>query len=201
MKITYMVVVILAVLTLFNAQQIKSVSIQEKKGSDTLKAQIEVSILSNGSQRYAKLFDKVRTKEKFRIFIKADQNYYLWILSSNDFSTLLLSDTLIKSKTINIFPEIEKYYEFDGKQSQESLLIFLSKDDKPKHNIKKLKNAELIKYVKKLSDLSKCNISETGEPLININGNLRDLSESELRTTKYYGINYLIKEYKFNVKK
>ena len=44
-------------------------------------------------------------------------------------------------------------------------------------------------------------LSEKGDALINITGNLRDISADEQRMSKYQGIKYLIKEFKFNVKR
>lgn len=169
--------------------------------ADTVKAQIEITVLSNGLERYAKAFDKVKAGEKFQIHIKGEQDYFLWILNSNSSTTTILIDTTIISKSFVTFPSNQKYFEFDGKDSQENLVIFLAVNNSPKNAFKKLKNHDLLKYIKDKSDQSKCNICEEGEPLININGNLRDLPLDKHQLTKYLGINYLIKEYKFNVKK
>lgn len=201
MKVTYLIIILISVFFLFLTES-KTPNIFPKMiANDTVKAQIEVSILSNGSERYAKVFDKVRFKEKFQILIKTDQKYNLWVLNFSANTTHKLADTLVKSKSINIFPADNKYYEFDGEQPKEEIVVFLSRDDKPKHIVDKLKNEELIKYIRKLSIQSKCDISETGEPLVNINGNLREVPDVNFKATKYYGINYLIKEYKFDVKK
>lgn len=201
MKVTYLIIILISVFFLFLTESKTPNNFPKMIANDTVKAQIEVSILSNGSERYAKAFDKVRFKEKFQILIKADQKYNLWVLNFSANTTHILADTLVKSKSINIFPANNKYYEFDGEQPKEEIVVFLSRDDKPKHIVDKLKNEELIKYIHKLSIQSKCDISEIGEPLVNINGNLREVSDIDFKTTKYYGINYLIKEYKFDVKK
>lgn len=201
MKVTYLVIILFSVCCLFLPGSKTTYTNPKILKNDTVKAQIEITILSNGSERFARAFDKVRIKEKFQILIKADQRYNLWVLNISTSTTHILADTLVKTKSINIFPANNKYYEFDGEQPKEEIIIFLSKDDKPKHNLIKLKNEDLIEYIRKLAIQSKCDISETGEPLVNINGNLRELSENEFKATKYYGINYLIREYKFDVKK
>lgn len=201
MKVTYLIIILISVFFLFLTESKTPNNFPKMIANDTVKAQIEVSILSNGSERYAKIFDKVRFKEKFQILIKADQKYNLWVLNFSANTTHILADTLVKSNSINIFPADNKYYEFDGEQPKEEIVVFLSRDDKPKHILSKLKNEDLIKYIHKLSIQSKCDISEIGEPLVNINGNLREVSDIDFKATKYYGINYLIKEYKFDVKK
>lgn len=201
MRVTYLIIILTSIFLLFLTESKTPNTFIKTIENDTVKAQIEVSITSNGSERYAKAFDKVRFKEKFQILIKADQKYHLWVLNFSANTTHILADKLVKSKSTNIFPANNKYYEFDGEQPKEEIIIFLSKDDKPKHTLNKLKDDELIKYIRKLSIQSKCDISETGEPLVNINGNLRELSDNNFKAIKYFGINYLIKEYKFDVKK
>jgi len=98
-------------------------------------------------------------------------------------------------------PLSNKYYEFDGNDPQENLFVFLAVNHLVQKSFNKLINQDLLKYIKEKSEQSKCNICESGEPLININGNLRAVTLNDHQLTKYLGINYLIKEYQFNVKK
>ena len=46
--------------------------------SDTLKAQIDITILSGNEERYSKPFDKVRAGEKFRIHLKPYKHQHRW---------------------------------------------------------------------------------------------------------------------------
>lgn len=170
-------------------------------GNDTLKAQIEMTIISGGTERYVKVFDKVRRGEKFQIHIKTEAKYNLTIINSNKSSTEILIDTTINPNSVQTFPSQSKYFIFDGKETIEKLTVCLSIGNNLNKNMKKLSNKDFLEYLKKISTQSKCNISELGEPLININGNLREVSGTGFNFTKYYGINYLIKEFQFNVKK
>ena len=192
-------VVLLLFLGFFNSHTHKS-TISSKK-IDTLKAQIDITILSGHTERYSKPFEKVKAGERFRIHIKPNKNNYLWLISVSDEKAGLLLDTLINYNSFSVFPSKSEYYIFDGKNDIEKIFIILSFNKELGKTLKKLSDLDLLTYVRKLSKSSKCSISEKGEPLINISGNLREISFNEKRMSKYQGLGYLVKEFKFNVKK
>lgn len=168
---------------------------------DTLKAQIDITIISGGSERYAKTFDKVKAGEKFHIHIKPENKNYLSIINISNGKATIVIDTVISEYSFYVFPSNKSYFIFDGKSDIEKIIVVLSYSKEPLNKIKSLTDNDLLDYIRKLNDESKCSINEKGDALININGNLRDLSVDEQRMTKYQGINYLIKEFKFNVKR
>lgn len=201
MKTMYLILLLILALGSVIKNTGESKSIIMLGASDTLKAQIEITILSNDNERFAKAFDKVKAGEKFQIHIKAEGEYNLSIIYSNNNLTELLLDTLISPYSVHSFPTENKYFIFDGKDSNEKLTVILSLGKKTKEKINKIRNGDLLEYIQHLSKKSKCDISEIGDPLININGNLREIAGDKINSPKYYGISYLIKEYKFNVKK
>ncbi len=168
---------------------------------DTLKAQIDITIISGGSERYAKTFDKVKAGEKFHIHIKPENKNYLSIINISNGKATIVIDTVISEYSFYVFPSNKSYFIFDGKSDIEKIIVVLSYSKEPLNKIKSLTDNDLLDYIRKLNDESKCSINEKGDALININGNLRDISVDEQRMTKYQGINYLIKEFKFNVKR
>jgi hypothetical protein len=170
-------------------------------GSDTLKAQIDITILSGSDERYSKPFDKVRAGEKFHIHIKPENKNYLWIINVSNGKTTVIIDTLLNNKGFYVFPSKKKFFVFDGKSDIEKIIVILAFNNEPQSKINNLLDKDLLSYIQKLDEKSKCNISEKGDELINISGNLRDISSNEQRMSKYQGIHYLIKEYQFNVKK
>ena len=190
---------LLLFLFFFNSPSHKS-TLSSKK-IDTLKAQIDITILSGHTERYAKPFEKVKAGERFRIHIKPSNNNFLWIISASKEKAGILLDTLINYDNFSVFPSKSEYYIFDGKNDIEKIFIILSFNKEPRKTLKKLSDRDLLTYVQKLSESSKCSISEKGEPLINISGNLREISFNEKRMSKYQGLGYLVKEFKFNVKK
>jgi hypothetical protein len=171
------------------------------KKIDTLKAQIDITILSGHSERYSKPFEKVKAGERFRIHIKPNKTNYLWIISASDEKAGIIMDTLINYNNFSVFPSKNEYYIFDGKNDIEKIIIILSFNKELMNTLKKLSDEDLLAFIGKLAESSKCSISEKGEPLINISGNLREISFNEKRMSKYQGLGYLVKEFKFNVKK
>jgi len=169
--------------------------------ADTLKAQIDITIVSGGTERYAKPFDKVRAGEKFHIHIKSDTKNYLWIINVSNGKTSIVIDTVLNDFNFYVFPSNKSFFIFDGKSDTEKIIVILSFINSPLNKIEKLNDDDLLTYIQKLAEESKCNISEKGDALINISGNLRDLSLGEQRMSKYQGVHYLVKEFKFNVKR
>jgi len=169
--------------------------------ADTLKAQIDITIVSGGTERYAKPFDRVKSGEKFHIHIKPENKNYLCIINVSDGKPKVVIDTLLKDLNFYVFPSNKSFFIFDGKNDTEKIIVVLSFTKEPLNKIKSLVDNDLLAYIQKLNEASKCNISEKGDALINITGNLRDISADEQRMTKYQGIKHLIKEFKFNVKR
>lgn len=169
--------------------------------SDTLKAQIDITILSGNEERYSKPFDKVRAGEKFRIHLKPYNKSFIWIINSSDEGTSIIADSILQKGSYYIFPAANQSYVFDGKNDVEKIIIILALTSESKEKIENLKDKNLLAYIKELNNKSKCNIAEKGDDIINISGNLRDLDSNGNRLSKYSGINYLIKEFKFNVKR
>lgn len=168
---------------------------------DTLKAQIDITILSGSEERYSKPFDKVLAGEKFRIHIKPYNRSYIWIINSSEEGTSVITDSILQKDSYYIFPTAGQSYVFDGKNDVEKIIIVLALTPESKDKIENLKNKNLLAYIKELNNKSKCNIAERGDDIINISGNLRELDSNGNRINKFSGINYLIKEYKFNVKR
>jgi hypothetical protein len=173
----------------------------DRSKSDTLKAQIDLTIFSGKTERYAKQFDRIKLGEGIHIHIKPETKNYLWIINVSGEKTNILIDTLINGGCFNVFPSKDEYFIFDGENDIEKIIIILSFNDELKSKIGLLSDNKLLSYIEDIANSSKCNISEKGEPLIHISGNLRDISPSETRMSKYEGIKHLIKEFKFDVKK
>ena len=169
--------------------------------ADTLTAQIDITIVSGGTERYAKPFDKVKAGEKFHIHIKPENKNYLLIINVSNGKTSIVIDTVLNNPSFYVFPSNQSFFIFDGKNDIENIIVILSFNNAPLNKIKSLEDDDLLAFIKTLDKESKCNISEKGDALINISGNLRDLSSGEQRMSKYQGVNYLIKEFKFNVKR
>ncbi|MBL1161155.1 MAG: hypothetical protein D8M52_05490 [Chlorobi bacterium] len=169
--------------------------------SDTLTAQIDITILSGNEERYSKPFEKVRAGEKFRIHLKPYNKSYIWIINSSAEGTLIIVDSILQKGSYYIFPATNQSYIFDGKAEVEKIIIVLALTSESKEKIGNLKDKNLLAYLTELTKQSNCNIAEKGDDIINISGNLRDLGSNGNRLNKYSGINYLIKEFKFNVKR
>ncbi|MBW7843513.1 MAG: hypothetical protein H3C40_12385 [Ignavibacterium sp.] len=169
--------------------------------SDTLTAQIDITILSGNEERYSKPFEKVRAGEKFRIHLKPYNKSYIWIINSSAEGTLIIVDSILQKGSYYIFPATNQSYIFDGKAEVEKIIIVLALTSESKEKIGNLKDKNLLAYLTELTKQSNSNIAEKGDDIINISGNLRDLGSNGNRLNKYSGINYLIKEFKFNVKR
>lgn len=197
--VSVLLLIYLAFLLLPGSLTNKTISIANT--SDTLTAQIDITILSGNEERYSKPFDKVRAGEKFRIHLKPYNKSYIWIINSSAEGTSIIVDSILQKGSYYIFPATNQSYIFDGKAEVEKIIIVLALTSESKEKIENLKDKNLLAYLTELTKQSNCNIAEKGDDIINISGNLRDLSSNGNRLNKYFGINYLIKEFKFNVKR
>lgn len=166
---------------------------------DTIKAQIEIEIESEGSKRLAKLFDKVKLNDKLQVYIKPQKDCAVWVLVENEEGLELVSSAIVLENNVNIMPDHKSKYMVDGKSKYEKFIFIfaLGKDSRlinPSINTAKLK--KIIADVKRKSEVV---IAEEGDPLIDISGNVRD--PYQMSRKMYKGLNYLIIEFRFDVKK
>lgn len=172
---------------------------QSLNSIDTIHAQLEIEIESNGNKRLAKLFDRIKKDDKLRVFVKPKKDCVVWVLVENENGIELVNSSVVLENRLNILPSRISDYEVDGKSSYEKF-IFIFALGRDSHLINssfdnvRLKN--VLADVKKKSEIT---IAEDGDELIDISGNVRD---PYLVSKKMYkGINYLTVEFHFDVKK
>ncbi|QKK00624.1 MAG: hypothetical protein HND40_14175 [Ignavibacteriota bacterium] len=112
--------------------------------SDTLTAQIDITILSGNEERYSKPFEKVRAGEKFRIHLKPYNKSYIWIINSSAEGTLIIVDSILQKGSYYIFPATNQSYIFDGKAEVEKIIIVLALTSESKEKIGNLKDKKSI---------------------------------------------------------
>lgn len=167
--------------------------------ADTIRAQIEIEIESAGKKRLAKLFDRIKTGDKLRVYIKPKKDCVVWVIVENENGIELVNSSVVLENILNILPSKISDYEVDGKSYYEKFIFIfaLGRDShliNPSYDNVKLKNT-----VEEIIKKSEIVIAEDGDELIDISGNVRD--PFLVSNKMYKGINYLTIEFHFDVKK
>lgn len=167
--------------------------------ADTIRAQLEIEIESEGKKRLAKLFDRIKTDDKLRVFVKPKKDCVIWVLVENENGIELVNSSVLLENIINILPSRLSDYKVDGKSSYEKFIFILALG-RDSHLINSsYDNVNLKNTITEVKKKSEIIITEDGDELIDISGNVRD---PYLVSKKMYkGINYLTVEFYFDVKK
>lgn len=169
--------------------------------SDTLKVHIGLYIENNKNTRSAKNFDKVKVGELFSIYIKPEKKVNVYVFNEMEKEIKVIIDTILTDSKLYVLPSEKNFFIFDGKFDIEKISILCTCNEELIKKIRKSGKTIQKELLKDIVKNLKINISEKREPIVNINGNLRNISQSEPILYQYSGINSIIKEYSFNVKK
>ena len=205
MKLLRFILLILAIVSGTALRQIENVEYDTEKQNksfnqaDTIRAQIEIEIESAGKKRLAKLFDRIKTGDKLRVYIKPKKDCIVWVIVENENGIELVNSSVVLENRLNILPSRLSDYEVDGKNNYEKF-IFIFALGRDSHLINSsYDNVRLKNTVAEVKKQSEIVIAEEGDELIDISGNVRD---PYLVSKKMYkGINYLTVEFHFDVKK
>ena len=205
MKLLRFILLILAIVSGTALRQIENVEYDTEKQNksfnqaDTIRAQIEIEIESAGKKRLAKLFDRIKTGDKLRVYIKPKKDCIVWVIVENENGIELVNSSVVLENRLNILPSRLSDYEVDGKNNYEKF-IFIFALGRDSHLINSsYDNVRLKNTVAEVKKQSEIVIAEEGDELIDISGNVRD--PYLVSKKMYMGINYLTVEFHFDVKK
>lgn len=152
----------------------------------------------SGQSRIAKSFDRISKNEKFQLVLVSDNDVNLLVLNKSTSDCQKLEKIFIVSNKTYYLPSKNEYYSFDYKSKREELFIVvfnkLVKELEPLLNPTTdctFMSEKLNEYYIKRYYVEKNSVP----PLIQISGNIRDMSLSE----KLSGYDIIIKKYSFDV--
>ncbi len=173
------------------------------KQVDTLIVHVKVEIRQGvNSARNAKSYDFVGKKDYFDVSVKPlyDCNFYL--VHYNSVEAAVIAKSELTHDRIYSFPESESYYQIDGAQKKENLvLIFAKNTDKYLENYDQ-RSSDLSVLKKYLSDVEKnCRIQLEDQSMVDVNfkGSVRGIISKLAGYVPYIGNGSIVKTFVFNV--
>lgn len=167
---------------------------------DPLTAQIDLMIYKDSDKSYiAKNSDIIHLDEKFKIFLKCNQDANLFILNKSQTGCKIISDLLIFSGYHYTFPDKSNFFIFDT-IGMEELFILIYKEGYS--NSKILLNPSIdceVKYEIIKKDFIRNFFVEIKPvpPILQKSGNIRTTELSQEHSAK----DIIIKKYTFDVRK
>lgn len=171
---------------------------------DTLKAKIGVCIIEGSELRMAKMFDRVHKGDNLKVYVNPFQKVYAYIINkSGDSYSLVTKDIILKNKNA-VLPSNNSFYQIDGEKPTEEMVILLSLRKEHKFEDLFITNSSdklISETIGHYIEICKVINTDEEETVIPIGGNVRDPKFKNLKYKSFLGLNYIIKNYYFDVKK
>lgn len=171
---------------------------------DSISASIGIMINSNGVERFAKSYDKLKKDDKFQLIIQTHTDLFLYLINEDPEKFQILYKSEVYKDSSFILPGHVSSYIVDGLNSEEKIIVLLSSEEinaiLSYSDIEETKT-ELSNFIEKIKKYYKPVISENVQARINIGGNVRSLMDKGKEFKIYSGSQFVVKEYNFNVKK
>jgi len=98
---------------------------------ERVRARIGIQIRSHDRIRWAKLRDRINTRDNLRIYVVPNEDAYLYVVHADQQTARpLLNDKLVKRNEVIVLPSPfnDKFFSFDEPGNQESITIIYSSD-------------------------------------------------------------------------
>ena len=173
------------------------------KKVDTLIVQIKVEIRQGvNASRNAKSYDFVGKEDYFDVSVKPlyDCNFYL-VHYNNDEAAIIAKSELIKDKIYG-FPSRELYYQIDGSQKKENLiLVFTKNTDQYFENYDESSSdpSDLEEYLANVEKNSRLRLEDQSMVDVSFKGSVRGVISKLVGYVPYIGNGSIVKTYVFNI--
>ena len=173
------------------------------KQVDTLIVHVKVEIRQGvDASRNAKSYDFVGKKDYFDVSVKPlyDCNFYL-VHYNNDEAAIIAKSELIKDK-IYVFPSGESYYQIDGTQKKENLvLVFTKNTDQYLENYDESSSdpSDLKEYLANVEKNSRLRLDDQSMVDVSFKGSIRGVISKLVGYVPYIGNGSIVKTYVFNI--
>ncbi len=173
------------------------------KQVDTLIVHVKVEIRKEmDAPRNAKSYDFVGKKDYFDVSVKplSDCNFYLVHYNSDEAAVIAKSE--LSKDRIYSFPASESYYQIDGAQNKENLvLVFTKNSDQFLENYDQSGSEQggLKKYLSDVEKNSRLQLEDQSMVDVNFKGSIRGIISKLVGYVPYIGNGSIVKTYVFNI--
>lgn len=175
----------------------------QNKKMDTLIVQIKVEIKQNDTTgRSAKSYDFVKKSDFFDISVRPLLNCHFYLIHYNKKEASVIKKDFLSKEKIYNYPEDESYYQIDGTQEKENLVLVLSKkQDKylEGYNEKASDTQKLEQYLANIEKKSRIEFDEQAFTNPGIKGSIRGIISKLAGYIPYIGDGTIVKKFIFNV--
>lgn len=175
------------------------------KAQDTISAKIGIKIKNASTERPALTEDRLKKGDMLQLYVMPAEEYFLYVVNCDDNFAYLRVSKKVKNQKNIIIPSGNEFFTVDGESKREAIIVICSEQRKPDlekmFRPGKINLADWNLVEKKYIEQSKLIESEKVDKRILLGGNVRANDSFPKKLKTYYGKEFLVKTFRFDVKK